>query len=1429
MSLFHSINPSDSPNEGRDKINSNFDFFSKEMMFSAATLYWAPGSSGAFSIVTINDSDTDSKGDYSVSEGYNTTAYGFSTHSEGAFSKSGIAAFNADSIIKGLITLNSSYGDVSGNYSSSDLIYLNDFYGDNNFGSTIQQVSGSTYNGTNTLLQLSPNLNSPNLNTGNLVIYNISNQNEGDVNFGEASHSEGGYSISIGVASHAEGGGSVASGNFSHAEGNTNLSIGDSSHAEGFGSQAIGDTSHAEGNSTKSIGISSHAEGAATQAVGDNSHAEGNSTKSIGISSHAEGATLSKRSTLIAGGKASHAEGANTHSYGDYSHSENIGGYSAGIGSHNEGNETIAGISIFYNISSMLDNYTILVPYDMTSFFLSGDIILLYDQVGEGLGDGLYRHYSQVVITGATFGEGSTVINISPTSVIWDYTNVTKILNLSRGINNFSHAEGYTTKAIGGYSHAGGINTLSFGTASHTEGDSTQSGVLAVHADSIINGLITISSGYGDISGSFHNGDHLYLSDYYQDDNIGTSLQLVSSTGAIYNGTNTQIQLNVTNNSLNSYDGLYIFNLSNQINGDYLIGYSSHAEGTNTIAIGDYSHSEGKGNVAAGFASHAGGGSTNAIGDFSHTEGDSTKAVGYASHSEGLYTKSIGNHSHAEGNNSVANGIVSHAEGDSTISGVLSFGADSIINGVLTINSSYGDISGSFSPGNTLYLSDFYFNNNFGTTFQSINSSGATYNGTNTLIYITETKGNLNTFGSLSVYNISNPTDGNDIIGYSSHAEGNNTLTLGDYSHAEGVGNVAAGFASHAGGGSTYAIGDFSNTEGDTTTASGHASHSEGLYTKSIGIASHASGSGTTAIGDYSHSEGISTKSGMLCFSADSVVNGLITMNSYYGDISANYSPNDRLFLTFDIYEYECSYNQYIHLSGATYNGTNTLIQLNITDSSLNFTGSLFVYNLTNEIDGDVPMGNFSHAEGFLSQTFGEGSHAEGLFTFAFGIAAHSEGIYTFTDGVASHAEGLFTFASGFSSHAEGISTQTNNDASHAGGNSTTANGLNSFVHGSGSTVNGANSVVLGGINIVGNADNTVYVPDLVIKKFAAIPSGSTDTVGEDGSVTWDSNNFYWKASGQWLMISGSTFTYNLATVTTASVTSAYYNHATTGGDVTSDGGSSVTAYGVVWSLSPNPTLSDSFTVDGSGTGSFVSTITGLTEYSTNYYTRAYATNSAGTAYGDQQIFQLVPCLAEGTKIRMSNNTLKNIEDVNYEDKLLVWNFYEGRFDESSPLWIKKPESTNTYNKLTFSDGTVLKTIGQHRIFNIEKGEFTYPMTDNTPIGTTTFNSNNEKITLVSKEVVNENVNFYNIMTEGNINMFAENILTSSRYSNIYPVIDMKYVKNNRKLRTREEFSNVSDKFYYGLNLSEQILSVKDIESSVKMLERTEIKFELVS
>ena len=122
-----------------------------------------------------------------------------------------------------------------------------------------------------------------------------------------------------------------------------------------------------------------------------------------------------------------------------------------------------------------------------------------------------------------------------------------------------------------------------------------------------------------------------------------------------------------------------------------------------------------------------------------------------------------------------------------------------------------------------------------------------------------------------------------------------------------------------------------------------------------------------------------------------------------------------------------------------------------------------------------------------------------------------------------------------------------------------------------------------------------------------------------DVDRSYDNNGFGF--SVRCLQDVGSSAT--VPTVTTTVVSEIGQNTATGGGNVTSDGGASVIARGVCWSTCASPTIADNYTSDGTGPGIFTSAITGLTPNAL-YYVRAYATNSAGTAYGNEVNFTTV-------------------------------------------------------------------------------------------------------------------------------------------------------------------------------------------------------------
>ncbi len=93
-----------------------------------------------------------------------------------------------------------------------------------------------------------------------------------------------------------------------------------------------------------------------------------------------------------------------------------------------------------------------------------------------------------------------------------------------------------------------------------------------------------------------------------------------------------------------------------------------------------------------------------------------------------------------------------------------------------------------------------------------------------------------------------------------------------------------------------------------------------------------------------------------------------------------------------------------------------------------------------------------------------------------------------------------------------------------------------------------------------------------------------------------------------------------LASLTTYEVTDITQISAKSGGYITDDGGSAVTARGICWSAGQNPSVTNNKTMDGEGTGIYKSDIISLLP-NTKYYVRAYAINSSGTAYGNQVTF----------------------------------------------------------------------------------------------------------------------------------------------------------------------------------------------------------------
>lgn len=120
--------------------------------------------------------------------------------------------------------------------------------------------------------------------------------------------------------------------------------------------------------------------------------------------------------------------------------------------------------------------------------------------------------------------------------------------------------------------------------------------------------------------------------------------------------------------------------------------------------------------------------------------------------------------------------------------------------------------------------------------------------------------------------------------------------------------------------------------------------------------------------------------------------------------------------------------------------------------------------------------------------------------------------------------------------------------------------------------------------------------------------------------------------------------------LTTAEISNITSTTATSGGNITDDGGTAVTSRGVCWSTSIKPAIEDNKTNDASGAGSYSSKLTGLSPY-TVYFVRAYATNGSGTGYGEPLPF-ITPPRTSRTDIltskswRLFSSTYNGIAEV---------------------------------------------------------------------------------------------------------------------------------------------------------------------------------------
>ncbi len=180
----------------------------------------------------------------------------------------------------------------------------------------------------------------------------------------------------------------------------------------------------------------------------------------------------------------------------------------------------------------------------------------------------------------------------------------------------------------------------------------------------------------------------------------------------------------------------------------------------------------------------------------------------------------------------------------------------------------------------------------------------------------------------------------------------------------------------------------------------------------------------------------------------------------------------------------------------------------------------------------------------------------------------------------------------------------------------------------------------------------------------------------------------------------------NPATVSTAAVSSVSTTSAVSGGTISSNGGGAVTARGIVWSTNQDPTISDSKTTENVTSGSYVSSLSGLSA-GTTYYVRAYATNSAGTSYGSQVSFTTLANIVSPTVSTTSQSQVTNKSFV-VSGNITDWGGAE--VTERGIVWSKTNNAPSLENATKVSTGSGLGAFSSY-VFGADPSTLYYVRT----------------------------------------------------------------------------------------------------------------------
>lgn len=194
---------------------------------------------------------------------------------------------------------------------------------------------------------------------------------------------------------------------------------------------------------------------------------------------------------------------------------------------------------------------------------------------------------------------------------------------------------------------------------------------------------------------------------------------------------------------------------------------------------------------------------------------------------------------------------------------------------------------------------------------------------------------------------------------------------------------------------------------------------------------------------------------------------------------------------------------------------------------------------------------------------------------------------------------------------------------------------------------------------------------------------------------------------------------------------------------------------------------------------------------------------------GDIEITASCPwnwCLIEGTMIALADGTTIPIEEVNYDTLLKVWNYETGSVGAEYPAWIEKAATTMTYRVTRFDDGTELKTAGWHGVFDVDQNAFVSIDGEGFGVGSRIYKVNEndelEIITVTEVEIVEEEVNYYHVVSSKYYNIIANSVITTDGavyLSNLYgfdenikwPELRQEVISDPDNLYTYADFEDI--------------------------------------